>query len=172
MVIPAGTDVLCAFAWLRELEPWHEAARLPSPLCAALPPCGATGLAVSVTTHLVRELIEAARPRLLAPLVTDAELPHALEPEALRIALADADDPALRVRQPVPDTAVARHAVLADRSAAELEQHVTRLTDCARDPRWNHTAVGERFRMDRLSHAQRCRTAASDVRRAAKRLGT
>ncbi len=61
----------------------------------------------------------------------------------------------------------AHYAALASAGARRLEEHARRLADCARRPGWDHDAFGERCRMTLLAHAERCAAAAADARKAA-----
>lgn len=62
------------------------------------------------------------------------------------------------------------HGMRAQAAADRLDGHAQTLSACATDPGWNGSEAGERFRMVLLAHADRCSRAATDVRRAARRL--
>ncbi|CAM5432854.1 hypothetical protein GCM10010329_52970 [Streptomyces spiroverticillatus] len=169
--IEAGTDVLCATAWLNALAEGPGAA--PS-LCAVPGECEAADLAVFTARALVTALAEAVEPVVLAPRLDPDDLPTSLPPATLSVALVAADGSATPApsAEPAPAPAQGRtpahYAALTRQSAHSLEEHAQRLAECARDSGWNHDAVGERSRMLLLAHAERCRRAAADVRNAAR----
>ncbi|MFJ2744897.1 hypothetical protein ACIO3O_35165 [Streptomyces sp. NPDC087440] len=169
--IEAGTDVLCATAWLNDLAEGPGAAA-PS-LCAVPGTCEAADLAVFTARALVGALVDAVEPVVLAPRLDPDDLPTSLPPAALAIALTGTDPAApAPSAEPAPAPAQGRtpahYAALSRESARSLEEHAQRLAECARDSGWNHDAVGERSRMLLLAHAERCRRAAADVRNAAR----
>ncbi|MFI1680638.1 hypothetical protein [Streptomyces sp. NPDC020607] len=177
--VDAGTEILCATAWLRDLDEaqGHGSHDPSASLCAAPGPCAAAELAVLTVTELVRALTRHAEPVVLSPHLTPDALPAELPAASLRLALADdaheAADPAAR---PVADGYVApaggqspaHYAASAEAGACSLEEHARRLTDCAQQSGWNHDAFGEQCRMTLLAHAERCTRAAADARRAAE----
>ncbi|MFF1698156.1 hypothetical protein ACFVXC_31815 [Streptomyces sp. NPDC058257] len=181
LTVATGTEILCATAWLRDLDETQGHGDDPSvSLCAAPAPCAAAELAVLAATELVRALTQHAEPIVLAPHLTPDALPATLPAASLRIALADADHPAGHPphgagARPVADGYVppsagqspAHYAALTAAGARSLDEHARKLADCAHQPGWNHDAFGEHCRMTLLAHAERCARAAADARRAA-----
>ncbi|MFJ9038820.1 hypothetical protein ACIRF8_19780 [Streptomyces sp. NPDC102406] len=176
--VEAGTDLLCATAWLRDLDEarGHGAGGASASLCAAPAPCGAAELAALAATELVRALVRHAEPVVLAPHLGADALPAELPAASLRLALADADHtPDRTAARPTADgsgplaagQSAARYATLVAAGARSLDEHARRLADCARQSGWNHDAFGEHCRMTLLAHARRCARAAADARRAA-----
>ncbi|MER5811275.1 hypothetical protein ABT143_24305, partial [Streptomyces sp. NPDC002033] len=64
----------------------------------------------------------------------------------------------------------AAYGSLASASADLLDRHARDLENCALHSGWSSDGAGEQFRTVLLGHAERCAQAASDVRRAARRL--
>ncbi|MFI5661938.1 hypothetical protein [Streptomyces sp. NPDC051684] len=159
LTVGAGTEILCATAWLRDLDEGSApdptdpldgpAPDLSAELCAARVPCAAADLGALAAAELVRALAAAAD-RDVPTDVGTRETPHAAR------------------TSPVMGAGPAHYAALAAAGARSLEEHARRLADCAQQPGWNHDAFGERCRMTLLAHAERCATAASDARRAAE----
>ncbi|WP_327656866.1 hypothetical protein [Streptomyces sp. NBC_00483] len=174
LTVGADTEILCATAWLRDLDEdrdsegpdiegrdsggpdtagWGSGGLdtadplddLSADLCAARVPCPAADLGVLAVTELVRALADRA----------GADAPTAAR-EAPDVSAG-----------PVMGADPAHYAALATAGARNLQEHARRLADCARQPGWNHDAFGERCRMTLLAHAERCATAAADARRAA-----
>ncbi|MFF1377504.1 hypothetical protein [Streptomyces sp. NPDC058308] len=177
--VDAGTEILCATAWLRDLEEaqGHGSHDPSASLCAAPGPCAAAELAVLTATELVRALTRHGEPVVLAPHLTPDALPADLPAASLRLALADdAHAAADLAARPVADGYVApaagqspaHYAAFTEAGACSLEEHARKLTDCARQSGWNHDAFGEQCRMTLLAHAERCTRAAADARRAAE----
>ncbi|MFJ8821065.1 hypothetical protein ACIREE_04715 [Streptomyces sp. NPDC102467] len=178
LAVEAGTEILCATAWLRDLDEaqGHDSHDPSAALCAAPAPCAAAELGVLAATELVRALTRLAEPVVLAPRLTADSLPAELPVASLRIALADAEHgPRDTDTRPVADgylppavgQSPAHYATFAAAGARSLEEHARKLADCARQSGWNHDAFGEQCRMTLLAHAKRCARAASDARRAA-----
>ncbi|MET9494821.1 hypothetical protein [Streptomyces sp. NPDC006552] len=181
LAVEAGTEILCATAWLRDLDDEHAHGDddLSAALCAAPGRCTAAELAVLAAVELVRALTQEAEPVVLAPDLTAGALPDELPPASLRLALAAAGaEPAVPVAgagrvadgyvPPGAGQSPARYAGLVAAGARGLDEHARRLADCARRPGWNHDAFGEQCRMTLLAHAERCARAAADARRAAE----
>ncbi|MEU6394051.1 hypothetical protein [Streptomyces sp. NPDC046939] len=177
MTVDAGTDLLCATAWLRDLDEGRGHGGDPSvSLCAAPAPCAAAELGALAATALVRALTRHAEPVVLVPRLDADALPADLPPDSLRLALTDArHTPGSAEARPTADGYVppaagqspARYAALLTAGARGLEQHARKLAECARLDGWNHDAFGEHCRMTLLAHAERCARAAGDARRAA-----
>ncbi|WP_409236473.1 hypothetical protein [Streptomyces sp. PA5.6] len=183
MAVDAGTEILCATAWLRDLDDaqGHGSHDPSTSLCAAPGPCAAAELAVLTATELVRALTRHAEPVVLAPHLTPDALPADLPAASLRLALADDAEAAVDLAaRPVVDGYVApaagqspaHYAAVTEAGACSLEEHARKLTDCARQSGWNHDAFGEQCRMTLLAHAERCTQAAADARRAAEWLAS
>ncbi|GAA1366926.1 hypothetical protein [Streptomyces beijiangensis] len=178
LAVEAGTEILCATAWLRDLdeEQGRSGGDPSASLCAAPAPCSAAGLAVLAATELVRALTRIAEPVVLAPHLTLDALPADLPAASLRLAMEDTDHAPRDAAEPVIDGYVppivgqspAHYAALAAADARSLEEHARKLVACARQSGWNHDAFGERCRMTLLAHAERCARAAGDARRAAE----
>ncbi|QEV16675.1 hypothetical protein [Streptomyces alboniger] len=178
--VDAGTEILYATAWLRDLDParGHGDDAPSASLCAAPEPCAAAELAVLAACELTRALLRHAEPVVLSPQVERDALPADLHADSLDLALTDvhphmtmADGtftPGAGAAAPVGGRGSARHAALASDSARRLEEHARQLADCARQPGWNQDAFGEKCRMTLLAHAERCARAAADVSRAAQ----
>lgn len=178
VAVEAGTDLLCATAWLRDLdEARGHGDGGPSPsLCAAPAPCAAAELGAFAAAELIRALTLHATAVVLAPRLDGAALPADLPAASLRLALTDAEHtPGAAGARPVSDgyappeagQSPARYATLVTAGARGLEQHARKLAECARLDGWNHDAFGEHCRMTLLAHAERCARAAGDARRAA-----
>ncbi|MFI7382563.1 hypothetical protein [Streptomyces sp. NPDC049813] len=192
--VEAGTEILCATAWLRDLDDaeaddgaggeghGHGSGAPSASLCAAPGPCAAAELAVLAAVELVGALTRHAEPVVLSPglpgLTPDA-LPDELPAASLRLALsATGAEPDVAVAGPgraadghLPPGAgqsPAHYAGLVTAGARTLDEHARRLADCARQPGWNHDAFGEQCRMTLLAHAERCARAAADARRTAE----
>ncbi|WP_329124793.1 hypothetical protein [Streptomyces sp. NBC_01465] len=182
--VEAGTEILCATAWLRDLDEGEEGTPGPEDpsvsLCAAPAPCAAAELAVLAATELVRALTRHAEPVVRTPRLDPAALPATLPAASLGLALvqtgpvpvADTDTAERETFDasagPAAGQSPAHYAALASASARRLEEHARRLAECARQPGWNRDAFGEQCRMRLLAHAERCARAATDARRAAE----
>ncbi|MEU6991012.1 hypothetical protein ABZ953_10205 [Streptomyces sp. NPDC046465] len=177
--VDAGAEILCATAWLRDLDEaqGHGSHDPSASLCAAPGPCAAAELAVLTATELVRALTRHAEPVVLSPHLTPDAPPADLPAASLRLALADgAHEAADMPARPVADGYVAtaggqspaHYAASAEAGACSLEEHARKLTDCAQQSGWNHDAFGEQCRMTLLAHAERCTRSAADARRAAE----
>ncbi|MYW64271.1 hypothetical protein GTY65_09320 [Streptomyces sp. SID8379] len=175
MSIDAGTEILCATAWLRDLDdpdPYADADPVTA-LCAAPGSCAVAELAVLAAVALVRALARDTVPVVLAPRLDPDALPVVLPAASLRLALtnsgADPHVPADTNVQDAPPAgqSAAHYAGLTAASARRLDEHARRLAEFARRPGFNHDAFGERCRMTLLAHAERCARAAGDARKAA-----
>ncbi|WP_199551859.1 hypothetical protein, partial [Streptomyces sp. N35] len=95
MTIDAGTEILCATTWLRDLDDTHGHLHLdPSTaLCAAPAPCDAAGLAILAAGALLRGLTRDAEPAVHAPRLTPGAPPASLPARSLRLALVDRAGP-------------------------------------------------------------------------------
>ncbi|WP_338702640.1 hypothetical protein V2W30_35170 [Streptomyces sp. Q6] len=93
MTVETGTEILCATAWLRDLdedEGLVPASEDPSTaLCAAPAPCAAAELAVSAAVELLRALTRRAEPVLCGSRLDPEALPGTLPAASLTIALAE-----------------------------------------------------------------------------------
>ncbi|MEV5610588.1 hypothetical protein [Streptomyces sp. NPDC052225] len=191
LTVEAGTDILRATSWLRDLDESDGiqgdedgygdggVAEDPSAsLCAAPEPCAAAELAVCAAAELVRALTLRAEPALRGTRLDPDALPHTLPPASLGIALAETES-APRAQDAGPEQpgtadgpaagrGAAHYAALVSASARGLQEHARRLAECARQPGWNHDAFGEQCRMTLLAHAERCTRAAADARKAAE----
>ena len=180
MAVRAGTEILHSTAWLRELDGWQDESDGSASLCAHPSACPAAETARAVTRAFLGALTQSLHPVLYAPRLHPDRLPHALEPQSLKIALADRSgfqaDGSVSVGAAVGlslrdgDHAAAHHAALARRTAGRLEAQAGALVECAQSSEWNNDAVGEHFRMVLLGHAERCFAAAADMQRTADRL--
>ncbi|MFG2622613.1 hypothetical protein ACGFXC_33875 [Streptomyces sp. NPDC048507] len=185
LAVASGTEVLAMPARLRATAaavpvgravPGPSGAGAPSPLCGAPTPCAAGAFAARVAEEIVAGIAAGCRPVLLEPRIARDRLPQRLDPDALRVVLGPVPG------QPRDATAAARAAVtgrgrapaaygtLASASADLLDRHARELENCALHGGWSSDGAGEEFRAVLLGHAERCARAASDVRRAARRL--
>ncbi|MFD3540259.1 hypothetical protein ACFWUQ_12265 [Streptomyces sp. NPDC058662] len=173
---PFGTD-RAALAPGEEILYAAELVERPAPgeradparaLCGRPSGCAAARFAALVGREVVRGATTGVRPVLIAPAFTADRLPDTLSPRSVLVALAASDGPGGTAAGHAGTRAArgARGQAGADR----LDRHAERLSACAADAGWNGSEAGERFRMFLLAHADRCANAASDVRRAARRL--
>ncbi|MFF3807014.1 hypothetical protein [Streptomyces sp. NPDC002032] len=186
LAVASGTEVLAMPARLRETSAAVPAARAvpgppsagePSPLCGAPTPCAAGAFAARIAEEIVAGIAARSRPVLLAPRIPRDRLPLRLDPDTLRVALgpvpaARPGDAAVAARAAVTGRgrAPAAYGSLASASADLLDRHARDLENCALHSGWSSDGAGEQFRTVLLGHAERCAQAASDVRRAARRL--
>ncbi|MET9885673.1 hypothetical protein ABZZ20_21555 [Streptomyces sp. NPDC006430] len=183
LAVEAGTEILRAPGWLRgphdEDRPAPGTSGAPA-LCGAPSACAATRFAALVAEQIVRLVTATVRPVVISPQFTADRLPDTLDPRTLLVALEDLAAPSgdgrVTVGMPtaVPVSAFgyapAAYGALAHASADRLERHAESLAACAGNSGWNKDGAGEQFRVALLGHAERCATAATGVRRAAKRL--
>ncbi|MGW5852171.1 hypothetical protein ACWFQ8_30200 [Streptomyces sp. NPDC055254] len=166
-VLVPGDEILYTAGLLERRTP-GERADPAWALCGRPSGCAAARFAALVGREVVRGATTGVRPVLVAPRFTADRLPDTLGPRTVVVALAASDGPGGAAGG--HGGTCAAYGARGQAGADRLDRHAERLSACAADTGWNGSEAGERFRMALLAHADRCADAASDVRRAARRL--